>query len=473
MAAMSFLDVLVLVLTLAFAVLAPRLSGRSRLTSFLTLAIGFALQLAVEGFYWQWLPAYAVALASAAPRLARKAPAGRVRRWAGRLALAAAVLIVIAPWLVFVPVPNLPEPTGPYAVGTQTFRWVDGGRPETATSDPNDRRNVIAQDWYPTEADDYGQRSYYIDGLGHLPKSVSLMPSFVMGAYDRIDTHASEGAPLPSTQQTWPVLLFSPGYGAPRAAYTGLAAELASRGFVVLALDHPYEAAVTQLADGRIATPADNFPADEARQGAWMSDQQDLRAADMSFVLDQITRADALGPRLSGRLDLARIAAAGHSFGGATAALALSRDQRLKAAINIDGTPYGDLPDQRLTRPFMLIESDRAETGPGERYLAGNQRLLNNLAAPGSRFQIKRANHYSFTDAPLFLAPPARFVLSRLIGGERGPVETQRVTVGLIAAFVGQAMTGAQDGPTEAGYRYADVTGGRTWGVSQFEIQPH
>jgi predicted dienelactone hydrolase len=437
---MSIFDALLLALTVTFAVVAPRSGGRTRLAGLAALAVGFALQTAIEGFYWQWLPAYAVGLASAAPKRGRKAPAGRARRWAGRILLAAAVLIVIAPWMAFLPVPRLPPPTGPYAIGTQTFRWVDGARPEVATADPGDHRNVVVQAWYPAARGVRGAGAPYIDGLARLPKSVSLIPRFVMRAYGRIDTHAVAAAPVSTEQQTWPVLLFSPGAGAPRAFYSGLAAELASRGWVVMALDHPYEVAVTQLADGRIAYPSNDFPASkpEARQHAWMSDQQDLRAADMSVVVDQIGGPGALGPILSGKLDTARIAAAGHSFGGASAALALSRDPRLKAAINIDGTLYGDLPDQHLTRPFMLIESDRAETGHGERYLVGNQRLLNNLAAPGYRFQIKRANHYSFTDAPLFLAPPARFVLSRLIGGERGPAETQRLAADYIVRFLEQ-----------------------------------
>ena len=110
----------------------------------------------------------------------------------------------------------------------------------------------------------------------------------------------------------------------------------------------------------------------------------------------------------------------------------------------------------------MLIESDRAETGHGEFYLSGAQRLLNNLTAPGYRFQIKRANHYSFSDAPLYLSPPGRFALARVVGGERGPVETQRAAVDLIAAFLRRSMMGGTDGPVEASRAYRQIEGGRT-----------
>ena len=80
-----------------------------------------------------------------------------------------------------------------------------------------------------------------------MPRQVSGMPGFMVHRYGQIDTHAEALAPLASSDRPWPVVIFSPGYGAPRAVYTGLATRLASRGFVVFALDHAYESAVTQL----------------------------------------------------------------------------------------------------------------------------------------------------------------------------------------------------------------------------------
>jgi predicted dienelactone hydrolase len=37
----------------------------------------------------------------------------------------------------------------------------------------------------------------------------------------------------------WPVVLFPPGFGVERELYAGLAEDLASHGYVVLAIDHP------------------------------------------------------------------------------------------------------------------------------------------------------------------------------------------------------------------------------------------
>ncbi|MCC7052986.1 MAG: hypothetical protein IT355_06925 [Gemmatimonadaceae bacterium] len=115
-----------------------------------------------------------------------------------------------------------------------------------------------------------------------------------------------------------------------------------------------------------------------------------------------------------------RWAVIGHSFGGAAAAMALSEDPRVVAAANIDGTPYGDLPSRQLTRPFLLLQSDLTESPHGDLFHTGNGRLLANMTAAGFRYEIRHANHFSFTDAPFFVAPAGRWRPARVMGGSRG-----------------------------------------------------
>ncbi len=40
---------------------------------------------------------------------------------------------------------DLPQPSGPYAIGTKVFHWVDTSREETLTSDPDDVREIMVQ----------------------------------------------------------------------------------------------------------------------------------------------------------------------------------------------------------------------------------------------------------------------------------------------------------------------------------------
>jgi dienelactone hydrolase len=420
----------------------------------IALAALAALQLVIEGFYWQFLLAYLLILILALLSVSsRGAPSGLAKP-IGRLALIGLVLAAIAPFALMLPVPALTRPDGPHIVGTEIFRWVDAARDEPRTPDPADRRNVIAQIWYPAASGAKAAHSAYIDGLENLPDRISLFPGFILRSYGAIDTHGLAGAGI-SPDQTWPVVILSSGYGGPRAVYTSLATGLASRGYAVITLDHPYESAVTQLADGRIVAEANTFPASgtAAKQGAFMVSQLDTRVADIRFVLDQL-EAGAVG-ELSTHLDLQHIAAIGHSFGGAASAVAMDRDPRIKAAANIDGTLYGDISEKHLTRPFLLLDSDHVETGHSAENIASNQRLLANAQGPAWRYEIKRANHYSFTDAPLFFAPPGRFALALLIGGGRGPEETHRITIDILDAFLSGGDVEA------AAAKYKDIAGER------------
>lgn len=415
-------------------------------------------QWALCDFTWQDVPAYPLLALSAVPPI----HTGRLLRWlghAGVVGLAAATAVV---WLLPA-VPTLPPPDGPHAVATAISRWTDAARDEPHTETATDRRSVIAQAWYPTARQPRrgAARVPYIDGLGRLPPQVSVLPGFMLRRYGQVDTHAESQAPLAFSDRPWPVVIFSPGYGAPRAVYTGLLTRLASRGFIVFALDHPYESAVTQLPDGQVVGTRETLLPGERNRIGYMARQQAIRAADVRFVIDQLARPDTLSPQLrGGRVDASKVAVVGHSFGGATSIAALSEDPRVVAAANIDGTPYGDLPDRRLTRPFLLLQSDASETRHGDRFLTGNGRLLAAAAGPGFHYEITRANHYSFTDVPCLFAPPGRWLLAQLMGGGRGPAATQQVTADLLAAFLAGPLTGAASDLAAAAARHPGVLGG-------------
>lgn len=418
-----------------------------------------AAQWALCDFTWQALPAYPLLALSALPPV----ETGRMRRWLGRLGVAGLATTAIGVWILPA-VPTLPQPDGRYAVGTQVYRWTDAVRDEPNTSDPTDRRSVIAQAWYPTTRHGHSRsvaRLAYIDGTAHMPARVSVMPGFMLRRYSQIDTHAENLAPLASSDRPWPVVIFSPGYGAPRAVYTGLATRLASHGFVVFALDHPYESAVTQLPDGQIVGTRETILPGERDRGRYMARQQVVRSADVRFVIDQVAQLAALSPSLrGGTIDASKVGVIGHSFGGAAAIAALSEDPRVVAAANIDGTPYGDLPDRRLARPFLLLQSDNAETHHSDFFINGNGTLLAHMTAPGFHYEIKHANHYSFTDAPFFLAPPGRWLLTQVMGGGRGPAATQQAAADILAAFLTGPLTGAASDLAATAARYPEVLGG-------------
>src|SRR5436190_23901763 len=120
--------------------------------SIAALALAVAT-LVVGGLRWQLVLWQVLALAVASAAALRRWRPGHSRRWrrvAGRGVLVVGLALGgLALLTAFVPA--LPKPSGPHNVGSVVFRWTDNTRSETFTADRSDRRQVIAQAWYPTD----------------------------------------------------------------------------------------------------------------------------------------------------------------------------------------------------------------------------------------------------------------------------------------------------------------------------------
>lgn len=400
-------------------------------------------QILISGFLWHFVPAYLLVALLALSLLKFSAKKSKLRTWATRLLLLFVMFLAILPFAVFTPLPVIPTPSGVYSIGTKIYRWVDSSREEQATENKSDKRNVIAQVWYPTQFPRQ-QKSVYMDGLTNLPLQFGLLSDFVMRKYDQINTHATLNAAI-SNQKLWPVVIFSPGFGSSRSWQTGLITEMVSRGYVVFALDHPYETTITELANGTIVRRIDTSPRDNDARGGWMAAQLSVRATDFKFVLDRVFEGlDGL----KNHLDTSHIVAIGHSFGGATAVVATAQDPRIKAAVNIDGTLYGEIP--HLTRPFLWVQSDSSVTLHSDFSIARNIKLLEQTTAPAWRYEMLGANHLVFMDNFLSLAAPAKWILKKtyggnLFGGDRKPTESQHTSIDIIDAFIRETLLAEKD----------------------------
>ncbi|OOG77116.1 hypothetical protein [Algoriphagus sp. A40] len=402
----------------------------------LLLSIG---QILLSGLYWQFLPAYLLLLLFLGKAFSFKHSTWINSGMVFKISLQFLSVALLLSWSVFLPVPKLTEPTGNFQVGTKIFRWFDPSRDEPLTADPLDRRNVVVQAWYPADPDHQGNPSVYLDGLDHLPPMVSGLPSFLLNHFDQINTYAILDSPVSKAKKKWPVILFLTGNGASRAFYTSLAIGLSSKGFVVLCLDHPYEAALTQLAGGKLATPIEVYHKDDPDLLQFMEVRLQTRLADVRFVLDQIGSEEEASNGFFSSLDQDLIGITGHSLGGTTAAVAMAHDSRIKAAANIDGTLYGELPKPDGPRPFLLLESNKDDPDRYKRYEAGNRFFFRQFGG-GYRFEIAEADHYSFTDAPLFLAFPSRILAGRIFGIGDIPRRTHLATVDFLQTFFEGAL---------------------------------
>ena len=415
----------------------------------LTVLSGTAL--ALRGPRWQLLPVLAGAVAGLALTVRRPGPlAGRaVRRWPAVTATAACLGLLAAgagaAWAF--PEPAFPEPSGPYPVGTTVAEWTDPARPEPATRAPSDRCTVVAQLWYPArEPPGDAERAQYLGRTRGEARTVAAgltghlgLPAFLLDAAARARTAAIPGAAVAEGDERFPVVVFSPGLGGVRTQSTVWAEELASRGYVVAALDHPYDSAAVVLDDGRTIPTrlrADDDPSDDDRQAAgWTA----VRAADLSFALTQLGRLDrgALPGPLQGRIDAGHAAATGHSLGGAAALQAVRQDSRFDAVVDIDGFPRDPAP-RPFRQPALALTAgiDAGGRREAERYATRLARVLDLSTSPSYRLIVPGAAHLTFTDAPLYLPPVPAFVGT--LGRSAGPATTAAAT----AAFLDATLRG-------------------------------
>ena len=265
----------------------------------------------------------------------------------------------------------LPKPTGPFAVGRTILWWTDQSRREDALPSVDVRREVVAFVYYPANASGVNA-DYYpgLTGLGPVPETKILEKHFGSAwpaiAAGRVLSHAYADAPFSKEAGLCPVLVFSPGASAPLAIYSIQLEELASHGYVVVGLEHPYDTALIIRPDHRLIPFVDQNPQPAAPTAAWLqaSIKQVIRwEADTKFALDQIeTLLQRHDTRFFGHLDLSRIGVFGHSLGGKAAARLCQADSRIGGCMNQDGEMFG-IPFGG-TEPISSLNADQPTKAP-------------------------------------------------------------------------------------------------------------
>ncbi|WP_306427357.1 alpha/beta hydrolase family protein [Streptomyces sp. CS227] len=350
---------------------------------------------------------------------------------------------------------SLPEATGRYPVGSAEVHLVDRERRDPWVADR--ARELMVGVWYPARrTQGHPRQPYMPPGVARV---VEESGSFHLAGPGQVDwagvrTQAAAGAP-PDDRRSRPVVLYSPGLQVSRTLGTATAIELASRGYVVVAVDHTYEA------------PAVEFPGGRVEPQQPMSGIEDLkkmvetRVGDTRFVLDQLATGRGLPEGLGEALDLERVGMYGHSGGGATAAEAMRADRRIDAGINMDGTlQYDDtdfLPVARegLDRPFMLMGK------PGQSHLVkASWRSFWDRSTGWKRdLSLTRGSHFSYTDAQSFVPALDEHLdipgpLREQYIGTVDPVRSTAAQRAYIAAFFDQHLRQRPqellDGPSAA-----------------------
>ncbi|WP_307868788.1 alpha/beta hydrolase family protein [Umezawaea beigongshangensis] len=433
-----------------------------------TVFVLSAIVLGVTGIRWQMLPVLAgaalalpFASSSLLPRRTGRPPR-RVRWWLALPGSTACIGLItagpVAAWAF--PVPVFPEPSGPFGVGTRVVQWTDQNRPETFTADPHDLRTVVVQLWYPAQngpAD--AQKAQYLGRTEDEARTVSDalargvgLPAFLVDGVARARTRSAFDAPVAGEGGRFPVVLFSPGSSGVRTQNTAWAEELASHGYVVAALDHPYDSAAVVLADGRTINSETTSTGDRDEDDELAAGWTAVRAADLGFVLTRLDALDRGGAadQLTGRLDTGRVAVTGHSMGGAAALQAARRDHRFDAVIDLDGYPHGATSPSLDQPTLALTQAITPATDP--RYIPRLTEVLDLSTATGYRLAVPGAAHLTFTDGPLYLPPVPSAVGS--LGRTGGP----RVVAAAALAFLDVVLREKSGDPADVLSAHGDLS---------------
>ncbi|EIT75885.1 Alpha/Beta hydrolase protein [Aspergillus flavus] len=310
---------------------------------------------------------------------------------------------------------HLPGPSGPCRVQTTHAKLLDTSRVDPF-SPTHDKRAIMATSYVPVNCGHTKFEPY-------LPPHTEAVTDQLFRSYGmpngttikgfRIESGFASNDTSPSDKQ-YPVIIFSPGLGASRLYYSLILESVASTGFVVVSVDHPYDTSSVDFPDGSVIYGVNVSATDPVTLNT--------RVQDVIFTLDQIHDNPHLIPSsFTDTLELDRVAIVGHSFGGATAAAAMLNEPRFAGGLNFDGALWGPVVEEGLDRPFInfghanITQLDNNSWGKIWPHLRGFRREL----------QLADSLHLTFTDFPLI----------RDVGG--WPVKVKQGTEELLGSLSG------------------------------------
>ena len=408
------------------------------------------LQIFIEGYRWQMVPIFVFSivlfLITLPPfvRLTRKFARSPWRRIFGLLL---ALLLFAGAYALptLLPIPKLPEASGPLQVGTFSMMLTDKSRKELYSENPNDQRRIMIQVWYPAEPLPGDTVAPWMDRADLIGPAISRfldLPGFFLDHLKFAQTGAYLDAPVSDARTNYPVLLFSHGWNGFRAQNTFQAINFASNGYVVVAIDHTYGAVLTVFPDGTVAY---NNPQ------ALPSNMPDLQylpianklvnqwSGDLGFVLDTLEEINENDPihGLTGFLDLEKVGVFGHSTGGGATVEFCGRDPRCKAGLGMDAylKPVSEtIMDLGLRQPFLFMFSETWSSD--KNWGLFNELYLNSDNA--KTLSILGTSHYDFSDLPILSPIAAQMGLKGPLVGDR----VIKITANYPLAFFNQALFG-------------------------------
>lgn len=411
------------------AILWPALFGvrpRRGIVAIALVAL-IVVQLRIEGYRWPLLPLYLVAAGLAVGDFITLERGLPWSRRAGRALFGLfGLVLAVAPALVF-PVPRLPVPSGPLAIGTQTVEITHPELREKYGPMPGVPRRIKAQVWYPAHPDEDARPAPWQPDAARVASALAGrlgLPGFFFNSTRHTVSHSYADAAV--EEGGFPLVVFSHGWEGFRTIALGQVENLVSQGYVVIAIDHPYGAVATTIDGEPVYLDENALGGEEADEAARMEAEAaliDTFAADIRLVLDEVAKGEEgqFGD-LAAAVDEDTVGIWGHGMGGGAAVQVCLTDERCDAVVGQDPR-VEPLPDPVLAntaeRPMLLMRSDAWRDTP-------NDAVLRGIVARSSTITywvgVLGADSSDFVATPL-ISPIASEM------GLRGPIDADRVMI--------------------------------------------
>ena len=349
---------------------------------------------------------------------------------------------------------SLPKAQGPYSIGSQTFQLVNSKQYELLTKDPDDKRAMTIQVWYPS--DQIGQepdrKPYIENGQTLLPALSQQMglPEFTLNYLKDVQSNAYSNLPLTESIQEFPVLIFLSGNLGFKAVNSLQMEFLAANGFIVIGIDQAGIAPGVETPKGEIIPSLGRDLLHRNSQQSVQGQAQDLLldtqieypgglvqyfAQDVSFLIDYLesVQSGEIKSVFNHRLNFDRISLAGVSLGGINTAQACALDPRITNCIIMDAPIYAQVAQTGLAQNLLILtrsESTMKEEQKSngsfqdvyiQQTLDSQASLFQNSQGHKEYVEIEGSFHLNFTDAWLW-SPLIQ--LSPLTG----PIDNQAAT---------------------------------------------
>jgi hypothetical protein len=181
---------------------------------------------------------------------------------------------------------SLPSSTGPCDVTLHASELVDMSR--TNPYDPKGgNRSIMVTTFTPVNCGSVPSSSYVPNATAKFEDESFQSFGLPPGTFEslRIQTQTRQQPRPFRLHGDYPVVLFSPAVTTSRLMYTLLLQEIASNGFAVVSVDHPYDADIVEYPDGQTVL---GILANINTTTEFVS-ALDVRVKDMSFYLIKCT----------------------------------------------------------------------------------------------------------------------------------------------------------------------------------------